>query len=54
MCESSDREAIELGGPWRQGGSEAAMLCCSSLAILPELMLNTMVFNLGHYLTIRN
>ena len=22
MCESSDHEAIELGGPWRQGGSE--------------------------------
>ena len=29
MCESSNREAIELGGPWLQGGSETAMLCCT-------------------------
>ena len=66
MCESSDREAIELGGA-REGAKRQCYVAVSRLkqlwqshivAVFPLLffseLLNTMVFNLSHYLTIWN
>ena len=61
MCESSDRETIELGTRWsvvpgreRNGNVMLQLTLAIFPVFFPELILNTMVFNLSHYLTIRN